>query len=90
MSIHASVESRGGQVRVRVCDRGPGVPAAYRERIFEAFFRLPGHAENAKAAWAWAFRWCARSPNAMAAACAASRVKAAAAALCWNFQRFRA
>jgi signal transduction histidine kinase len=22
------------------------VPAAYRERIFEAFFRLPGHAER--------------------------------------------
>jgi signal transduction histidine kinase len=31
---------------VRVCDRGPGVPEVYRERIFEAFFRLPGHAER--------------------------------------------
>lgn len=31
---------------IRVCDRGPGVPEAYRERIFEAFFRLPGHAER--------------------------------------------
>ena len=30
----------------RVCDRGPGVPEAYRERIFEPFFRLPGHAER--------------------------------------------
>ena len=45
--IQASVESRGYQVQVRVCDRGPGVPVAYRERIFEAFFRLPGHAERA-------------------------------------------
>jgi len=35
-----------GVVELRVCDRGPGVPAAYRERIFEAFFRLPGHAER--------------------------------------------
>jgi signal transduction histidine kinase len=34
-------------VEVRVCDRGPGVPEAMRERIFEPFFRLPGHAENA-------------------------------------------
>lgn len=35
-----------GQAELRVCDRGPGVPEAYRERIFEAFFRLPGHAER--------------------------------------------
>jgi signal transduction histidine kinase len=34
-------------VSVRVCDRGPGVPEAMRERIFEPFFRLPGHAEQA-------------------------------------------
>jgi len=36
----------GGRVELRVCDRGPGVPEAFRERIFEAFFRLPGHAER--------------------------------------------
>lgn len=36
----------GGSVECRVCDRGPGVPEAYRERIFEPFFRLPGHAER--------------------------------------------
>jgi signal transduction histidine kinase len=36
-----------GMVRVQVRDRGPGVPEAYRERIFEPFFRLPGHAEKA-------------------------------------------
>ena len=32
---------------VRVSDRGPGVPVALRERIFEPFYRLPGHAEKA-------------------------------------------
>jgi two-component system, OmpR family, sensor histidine kinase RstB len=32
---------------LRVCDRGPGVPEDSRERIFEPFFRLPGHAETA-------------------------------------------
>lgn len=34
-----------GRVELRVCDRGPGVPEAQRERIFEPFYRLPGHAE---------------------------------------------
>jgi signal transduction histidine kinase len=35
-----------GSAEVQVCDRGPGVPEAWRERIFEPFFRLPGHAER--------------------------------------------
>ncbi len=35
-----------GLAMLRVNDRGPGVPAEYRERIFEPFFRLPGHAER--------------------------------------------
>jgi len=42
------VRVRGGDfVSLEVCDRGPGVPEAMRERIFEPFFRLPGHAEQA-------------------------------------------
>ena len=44
--VEAFVESQAGQAVVRVCDRGPGVPEAMRERIFEPFFRLPGHAEQ--------------------------------------------
>ena len=45
--VEANVEQRDGQATVRVSDRGPGVPEAMRERIFESFFRLPGHAEQA-------------------------------------------
>jgi len=32
---------------VQVCDRGPGVPEDQRTHIFEPFYRLPGHAEQA-------------------------------------------
>ncbi len=41
----AAPEMNGVEVQVR--DRGPGVPEALRERIFEPFYRLPGHAETA-------------------------------------------
>ena len=44
--IEVFVERDGAAARLRVCDHGSGVPEAYRERIFEAFFRLPGHAER--------------------------------------------
>ncbi|MFZ2988865.1 HAMP domain-containing sensor histidine kinase [Ideonella sp.] len=33
-------------IELQVSDRGPGVPEAERERIFEPFYRLPGHAER--------------------------------------------
>ena len=37
--IEVRVDQDGGQVRVRVLDRGPGVPDAELERIFEPFYR---------------------------------------------------
>ena len=44
--VDLRVRRVAGAAEIEVCDRGPGVPEAYRERIFEAFFRLPGHAER--------------------------------------------
>jgi signal transduction histidine kinase len=44
ITLHAA--RSGSMVELRVCDRGAGVPEALRERIFEPFFRLPGHAER--------------------------------------------
>ena len=45
--VSVMLERDGDRANVKVCDRGPGVPETMRERIFEPFFRLPGHAEQA-------------------------------------------
>jgi signal transduction histidine kinase len=45
--VSVLLEREGDRANVRVCDRGPGVPDTMTERIFEPFFRLPGHAEQA-------------------------------------------
>lgn len=46
-TIDLVLASCGQNIEVRVCDRGPGVPPDLRDRIFEPFYRLPGHAETA-------------------------------------------
>jgi signal transduction histidine kinase len=48
----AAVEARlrispSQQLEILIDDRGPGVPPDQRERIFEPFYRMPGHAEHA-------------------------------------------
>lgn len=44
--ISVELGSRQGTAEIRVNDRGPGVPAALRDRIFEPFYRLPGASER--------------------------------------------
>ena len=48
ISLELSQSGMGTQesVVIRVNDRGPGVPASQRERIFEPFYRLPGASER--------------------------------------------
>ena len=41
-----TLQLRDAQALIQVCDRGPGVPAELRDRIFEPFFRLPGASER--------------------------------------------
>jgi heavy metal sensor kinase len=38
--VDVEVATRDGEVRVAVTDRGPGIPAADRERVFDRFVRL--------------------------------------------------
>ncbi|QPF74392.1 HAMP domain-containing histidine kinase [Roseateles sp. DAIF2] len=45
--VQLELRRRADRLELRINDRGPGVPAEMRERIFEPFFRLPGHAEQA-------------------------------------------
>ena len=44
--VDLHLERRDDQVLLQVCDRGPGVPPDQRDRIFEPFYRMPGHAER--------------------------------------------
>ena len=40
--LAARTANGGRAVRFSVIDRGPGVPPAERERVFDKFYRLPG------------------------------------------------
>ena len=44
--VQLQCELTDTEVIIKVCDKGPGVPLALREKIFEPFFRLPGASER--------------------------------------------
>jgi signal transduction histidine kinase len=44
--VELALQVGPNMIELSVLDRGPGVPAEQRERIFEPFYRLPGHAEH--------------------------------------------
>ena len=47
--IDISVEAGSSQLMLRVTDNGLGIPAAYRDKIFDKFFRVPhGNKHNVK------------------------------------------
>jgi signal transduction histidine kinase len=45
--VHVTGALTAHEVILTVSDRGPGVPLAFRQKIFEPFFRLPGASEKA-------------------------------------------
>jgi signal transduction histidine kinase len=45
--IHIAVTRAQDKARIVVCDGGPGIAAAERERVFEPFYRPAGRAESA-------------------------------------------
>jgi signal transduction histidine kinase len=44
-AVDVSLRQTDTEIEFVVCDRGPGVPATERERIFDAFYRLKGASE---------------------------------------------
>ncbi|MBS1170682.1 MAG: two component sensor histidine kinase protein [Burkholderiaceae bacterium] len=49
-SIDIEIDRNEHELNIRVLDRGPGVPASEREKIFEPFYRLPGKVESGEGA----------------------------------------
>lgn len=47
VSLRLCSEIGNQALELDVCDRGPGIPQAQREAIFDAFYRLPGASERA-------------------------------------------
>ena len=47
-AIHASVSRDEAGALLRICDRGPGVPEAERERVFDPFYRTAAARETGK------------------------------------------
>ena len=44
--VEVRLAREGAQVKIEVCDRGPGIPPAERERVFEPFYRAAGGRER--------------------------------------------
>jgi signal transduction histidine kinase len=44
--VRVTVRRDGGTAIVDVCDDGPGIPEAERERVFVPFYRLPGETKG--------------------------------------------
>lgn len=40
-SVQVSLKSSPKEIQLSVADDGPGIPAAYRQKVFERFFRVP-------------------------------------------------
>lgn len=46
LDLRKELQAGAEVVRIAVIDRGPGVPPAHQQRVFEPFYRLPGVSET--------------------------------------------
>jgi signal transduction histidine kinase len=47
--IHIAVDVDADNVTIKISDNGPGIPAEYRNKVFDRFFRIPsGNRHNVK------------------------------------------
>lgn len=44
--IDLEAVEEGGQVHILISDTGPGIPVSERERVFDAFYRIPGSGQT--------------------------------------------
>lgn len=45
-TVSVRLQATGSEALLCICDSGPGIPAQWRERVFDRFFRVPDQAQS--------------------------------------------
>ena len=77
-SVCAAVSRRGEEAMIEIKDTGCGIPADFRESVFQLFSGWTSLAAGKRAAWDWGCHWFGRSPISTAATFGSGRAAKAA------------